>query len=655
MNSTLPDFLAAPAASAPGTAPFLATAVAGFLPAAGPDGPVDFAALMPTATPPAPTVTVQAVPTALPAVAPAAVAIAPVVVTMAAPTQRLAGHPVATDSVAPREAQPALSVPSGARRAGILAVTEQARSAGFAAPVAPVPENPATPAPAVPAEVPVELREQAVAFAVTLLQNLLPGVAVPAVAVTGGEIYAGVVLGHAADVAVPAVTVTGGQSPGRPAGGGHAASAGPAPQFSFPGTSLDQASRNTAATPVTEQGSPFALPAGSDFPAASAAADARPVAPTAGQGRVETEPQASAMLPNVPPASVAGSQGGPDVRASGVRAGFAVAADGGVELRIELPPAVTADEQSGGALSAGTPVEIRAELTQPGQPALRVEAAGFAVVETGAGPAGPRQENFAGKNRATRNAAATAGTSAERNFEFTGDKEVNTRSPEAGIAVAKTESIMSAAPTEEPRAARKPQDSSVLPVRAEFQVAQTPAERITAPAPGPAGQTFAERAVETVTGLVEAQFAASMQRSGSVHLRLTFGGEDLSVHVAIRDGAVHADFRTDSAPLRAALEHEWQAMAAASPEQMQRYADPVFSPGAGASHASSSPFGQGDFRQSAQQQAWSEQQQRAARDQADAHAGFSRRSLVSETFVPAPPAPRVPALLPTSLRLSALA
>lgn len=636
MNSTLPDFLAAPAASAPGTAPFLATAVAGFLPAAGPDGavpvgPVDFAALMPTAATPAPTATVQAVPTALPAVAPVAVAIAPVVVTMAAPTQRLAGHPVASDSVAPGGAESALPVPSGARSAGILAVTEQARSAGFAAPVVPVPENPATPAPAVPAEVPVELREQAVAFAVTLLQNLLPG------------------------VAVPAVTVTGGESPGRPAGGGHAASASLAPQFSFPGTPLDQASRNTAATPVTEQGSPFALPAGSDFPAAFAAAAARPVAPTAGQGRVEAEPQASAMPPNVPPASVAGSQGGPDVRASGLRAGFAVAADGGVELRIELPPAVAADEQSGGALSAGTPVEIRAELTQPGQPALRVEAAGFAAVETGAGPAGPRQENFAAKNRAARNAAATAGTSAERNFEFTGDKEVNTRSPEAGIAVAKTESIMSAAPTEEPRAARKPQDSSVLPVRAEFQVAQTPAERITAPAPGPAGQTFAGRAVETVTGLVEAQFAASMQRSGSVHLRLTFGGEDLSVHVAIRDGAVHADFRTDSAPLRAALEHEWQAMAAASPEHMQRYADPVFSPGAGASHASSSPFGQGDSRQSAQQQAWSEQQQRAARDQADAHAGFSRRSLVSETFVPAPPAPRVPALLPTSLRLSALA
>lgn len=214
---------------------------------------------------------------------------------------------------------------------------------------------------------------------------------------------------------------------------------------------------------------------------------------------------------------------------------------------------------------------------------------------------------------------------------------------------------MSAAPTEEPRAARKPQDPAVLPVRAEFQVAQTPAERITAPAPGPAGQTFAERAVETVSGLVEAQFAASMQKSGSVHLRLKFGGEDLTVHVAIRDGAVHTDFHTDSAPLRAAIEREWQAVAAASPAQMQRYAEPVFSAGPAAPD-SRSPFGQGDGRQQAmhqQAQPDAQQHQRAARDPESS--AFTRRSLVSETFMPVPAAPRVPALLPTSLRLSALA
>jgi hypothetical protein len=142
-----------------------------------------------------------------------------------------------------------------------------------------------------------------------------------------------------------------------------------------------------------------------------------------------------------------------------------------------------------------------------------------------------------------------------------------------------------------------------------------------------------------------------MQKSGSVQLHLKFGGEDLSVRVELRDGAVHTNFRTDSAPLRAALEREWQAIASASPEQLHRYADPVFSPGSNNQSASSS---HGDARQQ-QQQAQPDGQQRAPRESFSDHPAFNRRSLVSETFVPEPPAPRMAAFLPTSVRLSALA
>jgi hypothetical protein len=213
---------------------------------------------------------------------------------------------------------------------------------------------------------------------------------------------------------------------------------------------------------------------------------------------------------------------------------------------------------------------------------------------------------------------------------------------------------MPAAPIEESRAVRSPQDSMVLSGRAEFQVAQAPAERITAPS-APAGQNFAERAVDTVTNLIDAQFSASMQKSGSVQLNLKFGGEDLSVRVELRDGAVHTNFRTDSAPLRAALEREWQAIASASPEQMHRYAEPVFSPGSNQQHPGSSS-GHGDARQQPpQQQAQSDAQQRAPRESFSDHPAFTRRSLVSESFIPEAPAPRVPAFLPTSVRLSALA
>lgn len=211
---------------------------------------------------------------------------------------------------------------------------------------------------------------------------------------------------------------------------------------------------------------------------------------------------------------------------------------------------------------------------------------------------------------------------------------------------------MTAAPTEELRAAGRTPEPMVSLARAEFQVAQAPAERITAPVSGPSGPTFAERAVDTVTGLIDAQFSASMQKSGSVQLHLKFGGEDLSVRVEIRDGAVHTDFRTDSAPLRAALEREWQAVVSAAPAQMQRYLEPVFSPGSGTS--ANSYNAHGDARQQ-QQHAEADAQQRQARESFSDHPAFTRRSLVSESFIPEPPTPRVAAFLPTSLRLSALA
>jgi hypothetical protein len=150
-----------------------------------------------------------------------------------------------------------------------------------------------------------------------------------------------------------------------------------------------------------------------------------------------------------------------------------------------------------------------------------------------------------------------------------------------------------------------------------------------------------------VTGLVEAQFSASMQKSGSVQLRLKFGSEDLSVRVAIRDGVVHTDFQTDSAPLRAALTREWQAVAAQSPQQMMRYLEPVFS-----SASPAAPSAGGD---TAQQHSARQQQAQSEAQHGSAASPFARRSLVPENFVPEPAVARTPAFLPTSLRLSALA
>jgi hypothetical protein len=321
------------------------------------------------------------------------------------------------------------------------------------------------------------------------------------------------------------------------------------------------------------------------------------------------------------------------------------AADSAVEIKLDLPETKTTGETAG---KAGMAFEVRAQLELPGQAVTRFEARGSLSAEDGAQTG---QAIFAAKMSRAKAASPAGKTAGEINFVFTGDKQVKPRSPESGITVAKTDPIMPAAPIEEVQTARSAEQSSAMPVRPDFQVMPTPAERITAPAEASAGQNFAERAVATVTGLVDAQFSASMQKSGSVQLRLKFGGEDLSVRVELRGGAVHTDFRTDSAELRAALTREMQAVASQSPEQMRRYVAPVFSPADTSSFSGHSQQQPGRQQQAAQQ----DLPQRAPRALFDEVAPFAGRSLLRDTFFPEPVAARAPVLLPTSLRLSALA
>ena len=333
---------------------------------------------------------------------------------------------------------------------------------------------------------------------------------------------------------------------------------------------------------------------------------------------------------------------------------FTLAADGAIELKLDLAQFQPGELNPKQVAAAS--VKISAELQRSGEIAVRLEAAAAlpgADLRSQAPAASLGREIFAGKFPAGKFALESPVQPAERKFVFTGDKQVKTASPVAGISVAKTETTMPVAPIEEARTTRNPEPFSVLPPRVDFQVIVPPAERVTVPAAAPAGQNLAERAVETVTNLVDTQFSASMQKSGSVHLQLRFGGEDLSVRVEIKDGAVQIDFRTDSAGLRSALAREWQVVAAQSPEQMRRYLEPVFSPNTSPAPVSDeAPSSFGRQQQPAQQDLPSRQARESWHDSASP---FSRRSQLSDSFVPEPAVPRGPAFLPTSLRLSALA
>ena len=333
---------------------------------------------------------------------------------------------------------------------------------------------------------------------------------------------------------------------------------------------------------------------------------------------------------------------------------FTLATDGAMELKLDLAQLKPAGSVPSLPADPNRTLTISAELQRPGEIVVRLEAAAAVPAPDAPAPAGAvGRANIAAKYPGLKISVESFDPTGERNFVFTGHKQVKTQSPVTGISVAKTDSIMPAAPIEVTRAIRSPEFFSGMPGRVEFQAVLPPAERTNVPADVPAGQNFAERAVDTVTSLVDTQFSASLQKSGSVQLRLRFGGEDLSVRVEIRDGAVHTDFHTDSAELRSALTREWQALAGQSPEQMRRYLEPVFSPAAASAPAASDSSSSFTRQQQSSQQ---DQPSRSPREPwAELASPFSRRSQLSDSFIPEPAVTRVPAFLPTSHRLSVLA
>ncbi|EIQ00367.1 hypothetical protein OpiT1DRAFT_04910 [Opitutaceae bacterium TAV1] len=104
-----------------------------------------------------------------------------------------------------------------------------------------------------------------------------------------------------------------------------------------------------------------------------------------------------------------------------------------------------------------------------------------------------------------------------------------------------------------------------------------------APVIDPARAVHAVEAVQRV-----ADTAAALADSGgkAVSVSLDFGDEGpLTVQVSLREGAVHAVFRSDSHDVRAALTTAWQQYSARSTNAAVTLADPVFLP----LHAAPSP------------------------------------------------------------------
>lgn len=92
---------------------------------------------------------------------------------------------------------------------------------------------------------------------------------------------------------------------------------------------------------------------------------------------------------------------------------------------------------------------------------------------------------------------------------------------------------------------------------------------------------LAHRAVDAVKSATEYLDAGNRT---TVRLQFSVGDANLSVHVELRAGQIHATFRTDSGDLRAALASEWQAMSGETGRAV-RLADPVFASATGQSNS----------------------------------------------------------------------
>jgi hypothetical protein len=183
-------------------------------------------------------------------------------------------------------------------------------------------------------------------------------------------------------------------------------------------------------------------------------------------------------------------------------------------------------------------------------------------------------------------------------------------------SAASTEAVMAATRSETPAA----------PVPANLQLTNT-----------------AQRAVEAVLNVTD-RFASRDHHS--VNLQFSVGGADLNVRVELRADEVRTTFRTDSPELRAALSHEWQAVATPSTgaDRSLRLASPVFT----SSDASSLGNSAGD--------AASRQRDQGGRSGAEENKSFmpvSRDSSSIGTTDPTPVAARARSI--TSLHLHTLA
>jgi len=228
-------------------------------------------------------------------------------------------------------------------------------------------------------------------------------------------------------------------------------------------------------------------------------------------------------------------------------------------------------------------------------------------------------ENFAGDGGPNDTAPVSPQASLKKNFVVPEEQDVNSGRRGDGIGIAKASANMPApSTTSHPTGVSPEVTPSASPSVAAFSGAFASPSQVPA-APAAITPTLAPvlalRAVETVLNVVDAQQVGSGQ-GGAVKLDFNFGGEALAVHVQMRGGEVHTEFRTNSTELRSALSSQWNVAAGQRDADGVRLVEPVFSSAQGGSSTANGNSANTNLsfqQQGSQQQASSGPQQGALR------------------------------------------
>lgn len=233
-------------------------------------------------------------------------------------------------------------------------------------------------------------------------------------------------------------------------------------------------------------------------------------------------------------------------------------------------------ERTGSPLAALTTAPLPVTTTPPVATTARpVEASVFAVAGMTLSPtlnsrAKARAADFAADAKSAVERLTGSVGREEKNFLNVADESVKSQPNQAGIAIAKPGADMTARAF--PETSFLAEQTAGVPATSSFDGDATDFETALTKSGGEVASA-ARTAVNTVLRLVETHAAAKAHESPVVTLNLRLADDDLAIRVEWREGAVHTEFRTESAGLRAALGQEWSGMVADATPRGIRFAD----------------------------------------------------------------------------------